>query len=55
MQEAQRKAYFEPFEKISRHQGNDFAGSDLNKVKAMVETGNVEWDMVQLSRGTIRT
>ncbi len=33
----------------------DFAGADINKVKAMVETGNVEWDVVQLSRGTVHS
>ena len=30
-----------------------FPGSDPTKIKAMVETGNVEWDMAQLSRGSI--
>ena len=54
MQETQQKAYFEPFEKTHRHQGaSDFAGSDPTKIKAMVETGNVEWDIAQLSRGSI--
>ena len=33
----------------------DFAGANINKVKAMVETGNVEWDVIQLSRGTVRS
>jgi putative spermidine/putrescine transport system substrate-binding protein len=32
----------------------DFAGADINKVKAMIETGNVEWDVVQLSRSTVK-
>ena len=31
----------------------DFPGADLNKVKAMVDTGNVEWDVVQLGRASI--
>src|SRR6516162_6679362 len=53
MQETQVKAYFEPFEKISGIKVRPFPGSDPTKVKAMVETGNVEWDMAQLSRGSI--
>jgi putative spermidine/putrescine transport system substrate-binding protein len=53
MQETQRKAYFEPFEKATGIKVRDFAGSDPTKVKAMVETGNIEWDMAQLSRGSI--
>jgi len=53
MQETQIKAYFEPFEKISGIKVRYFPGSDPTKVKAMVETGNVEWDMAQLSRGSI--
>ncbi len=53
-QDAERKAYFEPFEKLSGIKTRDFAGADINKVKAMVETGNVEWDVVQLSRSTVR-
>ena len=54
MQEAQRRAYFEPFEKMTGIKVRDFAGADLNKVKAMVETGNVEWDIVQLSQGSVK-
>lgn len=53
MQETQRRAYFEPFEKHAGIKVRDFAGADVTKVKAMVETGNVEWDLVQLSRGTV--
>jgi len=53
MQETQQKAYFEPFEKLSGIKVRAFPGSDPTKVKAMVETGNVEWDMAQLSRGSI--
>ena len=53
MQETQRKAYFEPFEKATGIKVRDFAGSDPTKIKAMVETGNIEWDMAQLSRGSI--
>ena len=53
MQETQVKAYFEPFEKITGIKVRAFPGSDPTKVKVMVETGNVEWDMAQLSRGSI--
>lgn len=53
MQDTQMKAYFEPFEKMSGIKVRAFPGSDPTKVKAMVETGNVEWDMAQLSRGSI--
>jgi putative spermidine/putrescine transport system substrate-binding protein len=53
MQDAQQRAYFEPFEKLSGIKVRPFPGSDATKVKAMVETGNVEWDMAQLSRGSI--
>lgn len=53
MQETQMKAYFEPFEKATGIKVRAFPGSDPTKVKAMVETGNVEWDMAQLSRGSI--
>ena len=53
MQETQRKAYFEPFEKATGIKVVDFAGSDPTKIKAMVETKNIEWDMAQLSRGSI--
>ena len=52
-QDAQRKAYYEPFGRLAGVNVRDFAGADINKVKAMVETGNVEWDVVQLSRGTV--
>ena len=53
MQEVQQKAYFEPFEKITGIKVRAFPGSDPTKIKAMVDTGNVEWDMAQLSRGSI--
>ena len=53
MQEAQKRAYFGPFEKLSGITVRDFAGSDPAKVKAMVDTGNSEWDLIQLSRATV--
>jgi putative spermidine/putrescine transport system substrate-binding protein len=53
MQETQQKAYFEPFEKLSGIKVRAFPGTNPTKIKAMVETGNVEWDIAQLSRGSI--
>ena len=54
-QDAQRRAYFEPFSRLSGITVKDIAGADINKVKAMVDTGNVEWDVVQLSRSTVKS
>jgi putative spermidine/putrescine transport system substrate-binding protein len=53
MQETQQKAYFAPFEQATGIKVKAFAGSDPTKIKAMVETKNIEWDMAQLSRGSI--
>lgn len=53
LQEAEQKAYFEPFEKLTGIKVRALPGADQAKVKAMVETGNVEWDIVQLSNGSI--
>ena len=54
MQDASRTAYFQPYEQLSGVKVHDFPGADLNKVKAMVDTGNVEWDVVQLGRTAVR-
>jgi putative spermidine/putrescine transport system substrate-binding protein len=53
MQEAQTQAYFEPFEKLCGIKVRAIPGADTAKVKAMVDTGNVEWDVVQLSRASV--
>ena len=37
-QDAQRKAYYEPFGRLAGVKVMDFAGANINKVKAMVET-----------------
>ena len=46
---AQKKAYFEPYEKAT---GNKIVGVEYNgeqaKIKAMVETKNVTWDVVEV-------
>ncbi|TWB85975.1 putative spermidine/putrescine transport system substrate-binding protein [Bradyrhizobium macuxiense] len=48
VQEAQQKAQFQPFEKATGIKVRDFPGADWAKVKAMVDTGNVGWDVVHL-------
>lgn len=53
MQETQKKAYFEPFERLSGIKVKDFAGSDFTKIKAMVDTDTVEWDLAQTGRGAV--
>jgi putative spermidine/putrescine transport system substrate-binding protein len=53
MQDSQKTAYFQPFEKLSGIKVNDFAGSDFTKIKAMVDTNTVEWDVAQVSRGSV--
>lgn len=50
-QDTEPKAYFEPFAKLSGIKVMDFDVASINKVKAMVETKDVEWDVVRLSRG----
>ena len=53
-QDAERAAYFAPFEKLSGVKTLDFPGADLNKVRAMVDTRNVEWDVVQLGPSSVK-
>lgn len=47
IQQAQRKIIFNEFEKETGIKVIDVAGADLSKLKAMVESGNVEWDVTQ--------
>ena len=53
-QEAQRKAWFEPFaKKIGiKFVEQEYLG-DLGKIKAMVETGNVPIDLVTVETATV--
>lgn len=51
-QEAQRKAYFEPFTKETGIKVVEATGPDAAKIKAMVASGNVEWDVVDVSLAT---
>ena len=52
-QEAQRKAYFEPFTKATGIKVVEATGPDAAKIKAMVASGNVEWDVVDVSLATV--
>ncbi len=47
-QEAQRKAMFEPFEKETGIKIVEASPTDYGKLKAMVQSGNVEWDLVDV-------
>lgn len=48
-QDQQRKAFFDPFTKATGIKVVDVAGAAVPKVRAMVQTGNVEWDVFQTS------
>ncbi|MCA9876876.1 MAG: ABC transporter substrate-binding protein [Thermomicrobiales bacterium] len=52
-QDAQREAYFLPFQELSGIKVIESEGPDPSKVKAMVDTGNVEQDIVQMDRSDI--
>jgi len=49
-QEAQRKAFFEPFTKETGIRIVEQSPSDPAKFQAMVESGNVEWDVVDVDQ-----
>jgi putative spermidine/putrescine transport system substrate-binding protein len=52
-QDAQREAYFQPFQELSGITVIESEGPDISKIKAMVDTGNVEQDVVQTGRNDI--
>jgi putative spermidine/putrescine transport system substrate-binding protein len=52
-QDAQREAYFKPFEQLSGIKVNEAEGPDTAKVKAMVDTGNIEWDVAEFDRAGV--
>src|SRR5688500_10735667 len=52
-QDAQREAYFMPFQELSGITVIESEGPDISKIKAMVDTGNVEQDVVQLDRSDV--
>ena len=52
-QAAQRQAYFKPFEELSGIRVIESEGPDIAKVKAMVDTNNVEYDVGEFDRASI--
>ena len=52
-QAAQREAYFKPFEKLCGIKVIESEGPDVAKVKAMVDTGNIEYDIGEFDRGDV--
>lgn len=49
LQDAQRAAYFAPFEQATGIKvSEDTYGGGISKIKAMVDTGSVVWDVVQM-------
>ena len=53
LQAAQRVAYFKPFEALSGIKVIEAEGPDIAKVKAMVDTGNVEYDVGEFDRSSV--
>ena len=54
-QASQRKAFFEPFAKEMGVEIVEATGPDLAKIKAQVESGNVEWDVIDVATRTLAT
>jgi putative spermidine/putrescine transport system substrate-binding protein len=52
-QDAQREAYFQPFQELSGITVIESEGPDTSKIKAMVDTGNVEQDVIQEDRSSV--
>lgn len=52
-QDAQREAYFIPFQELSGITVVESEGPDPSMIKAMVDTGNVEVDVTQMDRSDI--
>ena len=52
-QAAQRQAYFKPFEELSGIKVLESEGPDVAKVKAMVDTGNIEYDVGEYDRASV--
>jgi len=53
LQDAQRKAYFKPFEELSGIKVIESEGPDPAKVKAMVDSGTVEFDVGEFDRASV--
>jgi len=54
-QKAQREAYFDPFEKATGIKVIDVSPPRAAKIKAMVESNNMEWDIVYAAAGIYGT
>jgi len=54
-QASQRKAFFEPFAKEMGVEIVEATGPDLAKIKAQVDSGNVEWDVIDVATRTLAT
>lgn len=52
-QDAQREAYFKPFEELSGIKVVEAEGPSTAQVQAMVDSGNVEWDVVEVDRASV--
>src|SRR5215471_7300034 len=52
-QDAQRKAYFEPFERLSGIKVIESQGPDIVKLKAMLDTNNIEYDVGEFDRAGV--
>ena len=53
LQAAQRAAYFKPFEELTGIKVVEAEGPDVAKVKAMVDTGNMEYDVGEFDRSSV--
>jgi putative spermidine/putrescine transport system substrate-binding protein len=53
LQDAQREAYFLPFQELSGISVIESEGPDILKIKAMVDSGTIEQDVVQLGRANV--
>ena len=53
LQDAQRRAYFKPFEELSGIKVIEAEGPDPAKVKAMVDSKNIEYDVTELDGGDV--
>src|SRR5262245_57424867 len=51
--EMQRPGYYEPFTKLTGIKVVESTGPSVAKIRAMVESGKVEWDVCQSSRGSV--
>ena len=47
-EDAQKKAWVEPFQKATGRTVKLDGPTDYGKLKAMVDSGNVEWDVVEV-------